>query len=186
MFLKLCSQGSQAVALELLRDLPSPDTEFAADFDEALAKHPLIAVEKSSHKSKDKKAANQTKKHQKLERAKNANYMLATLLYRFSEHMSKLQPMDSEQIDAAQANAIASLCDYVRAKDKTLPLPYNADVSTKLQLPKLDPRTDMGEAILERYNRIYNLFRAFQVGLAPSKWKQSGRLQQILILLMSR
>lgn len=79
---KMASRSSK-VALEILRDLRDTDINFPADLNHAIAKYPIVSVAKGKHASRDDQERAKQKQNEK-----NANYILATILYRAAEYFA--------------------------------------------------------------------------------------------------
>lgn len=150
---------SAKIPLELLRDLPDLETKLPEDLEEAVQKY-TAPPESSNPGSK------------KIEIATNLNYLMATLLYRLAERLESPRTYTAAEIDTRQAAAVSK---FLQATNITLP--NNNNISS-IMFPSLGPHIDLGEDILEKYNRVYNLLRSIVVSLAPSRFKEKfGRVE---------
>ena len=144
---------SSKIPLELLRDLPDLERKLPEDLDEAVHKYTALP-ESSDPGSK------------KIETATNLNYLMATLLYRLAGRLESPRDYTAAEIDTRQAAAVSNFLQATK-----ITLPNNVNVSS-LVFPSLGPHIDLGEDVLEKYNRVYNLLRSIVLSLAPIRFKK--------------
>lgn len=146
---KHCTGVSSKVALELLSDERTKRS--LGDPSQTLADHPL------DQRGKDKKNENE----------RNVNYVLASIILNLTENIKKGPPKrTAEDHLLAHDTAVSKL---EKAVTQIIPRDYD---STTIQYPVLGPHIDLGEDVLESYNRVYNLLRNFNYTLQPSRWKE--------------
>ena len=153
-YTKHCSSTSARVALELIRDVPNIQSQLPQDLSEAVKAYTAPTT------STDVKV-------QKFEAVTNLSYLMATLLYRLAE---TIQSSPSSYTDAEVARRQEAAAEGFHQVTKAV-LPTGFDVRSVI-FPRLGPHTDMGEDVLEVYNRTYNLLRSISHSLQASIWNE--------------
>ena len=141
--------------LELVRDLQNPDEDFPEDPLNAAEKYgPDVALKNPSA----------TVAHRNMERDNNANYLMASLIYRLAQRLEKgVSGLSADDMQTRQTKASQ---DFEHFTNHTLP-PIDP---RNLILPKLGPHIDLGEVELEKYNRVLNLLRSIAHTASGSRW----------------
>ena len=154
---KHCSGKSSNVPLELVRDLQNPDVDFPEDPLDAARKYgPDVAL----------KNPTATVAHRNTERDNNANYLMASLIYRLAQRLEKgVAGLSVDDMQARQAKASQGFLELTK---HTLP-PIDPN---NLIMPKLGPHIDLGEVELEKYNRVLNLLRSITHTTSGSRWNE--------------
>ena len=91
---------------------------------------------------------------------------MATPLYRLTGRLESPQDYTAAEIDTRQ---VAAVSNFLQAMKITLP--NNVNVSS-LVFPSLGPHIDLGEDVLEKYDRVYSLLRSIVLSLAPSRFNE--------------
>ncbi len=158
---RLCGGTKTAVeALEVIRDLRNHDTDerFPQDIKATIAKYGPEAPLRNPEADQ---------KLQESERARNAKYLRATLIFRLAQRLEVQDHYSEKEGRARQEAAIKQFSQVHPHLRFPTGLTYD-DVTT----PELGPHTDMGEDVLEKYNRCYNLLRSVGQLTVLSRWKE--------------
>lgn len=144
--------------MELIRDFSDrePEDRFPAKIETTMKLYGPLADLKNPEA--DEKLKDQ-------ERETNMNYLMATLIYRLTEHLQTSMDVSPRQQIQRQANA----SEEFTKQHPSLKVP---DFDTEAIIPpKLGPHIDLDEHMLEKYNRTHNLIRSVAWLTSQSRWK---------------
>lgn len=155
---KYCMQGkSSNIPLQLIKDLQNPNEVFPEDLSDAVKRYGPNAVLMNP---------NAKESLQQRERDNNLSYLKATLIYRLTNRIERVLPIDDgDGLKARQATATE---DFREATNLSI-LAYDP---TTITMPELGPHTHLGELSLEKYNRVMTVLRSIGHTMSGERWVQ--------------